>query len=227
VVLFDIDGTLVAGPKRGPSAGLLAMNSAAELLTGVEDTGDPREFAGRTDTQIARMLLQIAGETEPGHERVERLVAEYVKSLAAHVQTVPYSPLGDPAWAIPALERRGARVGLGTGNVRPGAEIKLRSAGILHLFDLDCGGFGDDAHTRDEVLRIGARRCDPSGRLPVLVVGDTPRDVEAARAIGARCVGTPFHRNTEAILRQAGAHAVVEAVGPELVATIEGLLQPV
>jgi len=227
VALFDIDGTLVTGPERGPSAGLLAMNRAAALLTGVDDTGDPREFAGRTDTQIARMLLQIAGDRDPRQERVTRLVELYVEGLAEFVSTAPYTALGEPGVAVRALEAAGGLVGLGTGNVRAGAEIKLACAGILDLFDLDLGGFGDDGISRADVLRVGARRCDPTGRLPIVVVGDTPRDVAAAIEIGALCVGTPYRKNTAAVLRGAGAHAVVERLGAGLVDEIERLISGV
>lgn len=226
-VLFDIDGTLVTGPERGPSAGLLAMNRAAELLTGVQDTGDPREFAGRTDTQIARLLLQIAGEHNPTAERVTRLVELYVEGLGRFVERAPYAPIGDPWAAIGGLEDMGGIVGLGTGNVRPGADIKLTNAGIRDLFDLNRGGFGDDGITRADVLRAGAERCDPSGSLPIVIVGDTPRDVAAGLEIGALCVGTPYRRNTAEILHRAGAHAVVDGVGADLVAAIERLVSAI
>ncbi|MBW2277461.1 MAG: HAD family hydrolase [Deltaproteobacteria bacterium] len=217
----------MTGPGRRPSAGLLAMNRAVELITGVEGAGDPMEFAGRTDTQIARMLLQIAGEPEPTAERVDRLVGHYVEGLASFVAPAPYSPIGDPRRAARELEAHGGIVGLGTGNVRTGADVKLTSAGIRDLFDLDRGGFGEDGLSRAEVLRVGARRCDPGRNLPVVVVGDTPRDVAAALEIGALCVGTPYHRNTADILRSAGAHGVVDQVGLYLAQEIVRLVSAI
>ena len=94
VVLLDIDGTLVTGPDNGPSAGLLAMNRAAYLVTssdlfgnpgeftGLTDMevarrfrlGDPSTFAGRTDVQIARQLLVLAGIDPPPENLVTELV---------------------------------------------------------------------------------------------------------------------------------------------------------
>jgi phosphoglycolate phosphatase-like HAD superfamily hydrolase len=227
VVLFDIDGTLITGPERGPSAGLLAMNRAAELMTGVRDTGDPRDFAGRTDTQIARLLLQTAGEPDPSPERVARLVELYVEGLAGFMEQAPYSRIGDPRAAIRELEAHGGIVGLGTGNVRPGADIKLSCAGIRDQFDLDRGGFGDDGASRADVLGVGKQRCDPSGRLPAVIVGDTPRDVAAALEIGAKCVGTPYRGNTSEILLSAGAHTVVDQVGVELAQEIVHLVSSI
>ncbi len=240
VVLLDIDGTLVTGPDNGPSAGLLAMNRAAYLVTksdlfgtprefaGLTDMeiamrfrlGDPEEFAGRTDIQIARRLLVLAGFDPPPENLVKELVDTYVDGLAVFAVDIGYTALGDLHMAVPRLNEIGAIVGLGTGNVPPGARIKLKSAGIEHLFDLEMGGYGDDGETRADLLRIGARRCDPAGNLPVIIVGDTPRDVLAAREIGAVCVGVPYCENTDSVLTKAGADTIIDAVGPGLVSFV-------
>jgi phosphoglycolate phosphatase-like HAD superfamily hydrolase len=93
-------------------------------------------------------------------------------------------------------------LGLGTGNVREGARIKLGHAGIYHRFSF--GGFGDDSIDRPEILAAGARRGAARLGLPlpacrVVVIGDTPKDIAAARAIGAACVAvaTGMHSVTE------------------------------
>lgn len=223
VVLFDIDGTLVANGSDGPSAGLVAMNRATHAVTGVRDACANVDFAGRTDRGIARMSLLAAGESAPLGPQIDALIAHYLQFLAEEITTKPYRPLGTPRSAVPALQAAGAIVGLGTGNVRAGGAAKLINAGIAELFDLDRGGFGDDSEDRAELLAIGALRCDPSGELPVVVVGDTPRDVAAARAIGAKCIGVPFWRNTASMLADAGADAVVDGVGPELVELVRHL----
>jgi phosphoglycolate phosphatase len=224
VVLFDLDGTLVESALGFPSAGLLAMNEAAFRLTGASNLGDPSEFAGRTDVQIARLLLDVGSFLFPRQNAVDELVGIYVKELERYILERPYAALGDPRAAICALERIGVIVGLGTGNVPRGATLKLASARLLDLFDLALGGYGDDGDTRAEVLAQGVRRCDPSGRLPVIIVGDTPRDVEAAHAIGAPCIGVPFKNNTEAILREAGADSVIPAVDGNIAHTVSQLI---
>jgi phosphoglycolate phosphatase-like HAD superfamily hydrolase len=245
VVLLDIDGTIVEGPAGRPSAGLLAMNRAAFLVTRthlVEDAGmldglsdleiakrfrlgDPSYFAGRTDPQIARRLIELALGRAPAAGEVEALLAHYVEGLAAFIPHNPYRPLGDVPGAVSALRGAGATVVLGTGNVRPGAAAKLESAGLDGLFDLSLGGFGDDGESRAEVLEAGARSCDPSRSREVVVVGDTPRDIEAARGIGALCVGVPFHDNTAEVLARSGANAVVIRVDAGLVDVIGGLIR--
>lgn len=223
-VLFDVDGTLVAGAAGEPSAGLIAMNVAAERITGIPALGDPVEFAGRTDMQIAYMLLAAGGVAKARPEQAAELIRAYLEELERNIARRPYFPLGEPAAAVGALDALGAAIGLGTGNVPRGAALKLRSAGIAQLFDLERGGYGDDGDDRAEVLARGAERCDPSGTLPVVIVGDTPRDVTAAHAIGARCVGVPFLRNTAEVLLAAGADAVIPAVGAELGEVVRQLI---
>jgi phosphoglycolate phosphatase-like HAD superfamily hydrolase len=224
VVLFDIDGTLLTGPTVKPSAGVGAMNRAALALTGIDNLHRKVEFAGRTDVQIARDLLAAAGIVDPAPEAVDRLIECYVADLNEAVVARPYVLLAGVVDAIAALRARGAIVGLGTGNVRRGAHAKLTSAGIGDAFDLDWGGYGDDADSRAEVLRTGALRCDPSASLRVVIVGDTPHDVSAAHAIGAVCVGVTTGAFDEPSLRKAGADAIVSSLDHTLVGVIEGLL---
>jgi phosphoglycolate phosphatase-like HAD superfamily hydrolase len=82
-------------------------------------------------------------------------------------------------------------VGLGTGNLRDGARLKLSRVGLHERFAF--GGFGSDHEARDALLRVGAERGAGTLRAPlsacrVVVIGDTPRDVAAAQAIGAECL---------------------------------------
>jgi phosphoglycolate phosphatase-like HAD superfamily hydrolase len=103
-------------------------------------------------------------------------------------------------------------MGLGTGNLRDGAQLKLARAGIDHHFAF--GGFGCDHEDRPTLVRIGAERG--AARLGVtlaacrvVVIGDTPHDVAAARALGAEslAVGTGGVAATELVA--AGATRVV------------------
>ncbi len=225
-MLLDIDGTLVAGSVDGPStAGVRAMKRATMEITGNNTTFGGAHYAGRTDPQIAKMLLEESGSIEPTRGNAEHLIAKYLRFLAEEIETTPYRVLGSPREAVQGLRAAGATVALGTGNVRSGAFIKLKSAGIDDLFNPLQGGYGEDGETRAALLRSGASNCDPSGRLPVIVVGDTPRDVAAAREIGARCIGIPYGPNSRAVLRDAGADAVSDAVNPGLVSLTRALVE--
>ena len=236
IVLFDIDGTLVTGPDDRPSAGLLAMNRASFLVT--EDgmfgppeelltlsdaeialrfkLGDPREFAGRTDLQIANMLLKRINGDLTDETLVSRLLDEYLLGLELFITESPYTALGDAAGCNEILRTNNIVIGLGTGNVAKGASLKLESAGISEEFDISLGGYGDDGDTRAEVLLKGAHRCGATSASKIVIVGDTPRDISAAKEIGAVSVGIPYRGNTPEILADCGADIVMPSVGPTL-----------
>jgi phosphoglycolate phosphatase len=101
-----------------------------------------------------------------------------------------------------------------TGNLRPLAEVKLGALGLDEYLDLDVGAYGDVHEIRAELVRVArdkagaAYRAHFSGRATVLI-GDTPFDVEAARATGARAVAVATGATAAAQLAAAGAHAVL------------------
>ncbi|MCA3016138.1 MAG: haloacid dehalogenase-like hydrolase [Myxococcaceae bacterium] len=189
VLLFDIDGTLLTAG----SAGRRAIRGAFEQRYGRADACDHFSFGGMTDQAIARQGLEAIGvSVTPA--AVAELLATYVGLLEHEVQRVPdaeYRVFPGVLDAVEVAHARGYAVGLGTGNVRAGATVKLRRVGLHLRFDF--GGFGDDAELRPELIRHGAERGAarlgrPRSETRVVVIGDTPKDVEAARAIGADCV---------------------------------------
>ena len=133
---------------------------------------------------------------------------------AAAVATAPRRP-------VPGARRRppAARVyqSVLTGNVRPLAEVKLAAVGLRYPLELSVGAYGDDHEDRTELIHLARRRaCAVFGHgatdfngAATIVVGDTPLDIEAALAAGARAVGVATGGYSAKALRQAGAHAVL------------------
>lgn len=224
VVLFDIDGTLVTGAQGRTSAGVRAMSSASVASVGQPSAFAGGDYAGRTDIQIARMLLADAGVSLPSREQIDTLIHHYIETLSRWIEELPYRALGRPRPAVERLRRDGALVGLGTGNVRAGAFFKLESAGIADLFRPDQGGFGEDGETRTELLEKGARSLDRSRTLPLIVIGDTPHDIAGAHGVGGRCVGVPFGPNSREVLEGAGADGVVDRIDESLGEVVRTLL---
>jgi phosphoglycolate phosphatase len=114
--------------------------------------------------------------------------------------------------ALDAAEARGCAIGLGTGNVREGARLKLERVGLHHRFAF--GGFGCDHELRAELIRVGAERGARALGAPleacrVVVIGDTPKDIAAAQAIGAECLAVATGTFTTADLT---AHAPTRVV---------------
>lgn len=224
VVLFDIDGTLISSPAGRTSTGSLAMNDASIEIAHQPARFTGADYAGRTDIQIARMLLEDAGISSPSKDKIDAFIDAYLTRLAERIPEHPSCVLGNPRAAVEALRKEGATVGLGTGNVRSGARLKLDSAKIGDLFEPLLGGFGEDGETRAELLEAGARLLNPDRTLPVIIVGDTPKDVEGAKKISALCIGVPFGKNDRTVLESAGADVVVDTLDESLVEVVRKLL---
>lgn len=218
VLLFDIDGTLLTfrGPSPGP--GRTAMARASIELFGADHTAGLR-FAGGTDLSLARAIATAARATAMEEAR-RALLARYTVFLEEELSRRPYVPLGDVHGTVTWAKGAGHRVALATGNLREGAAIKLRSAGLHALFPLEGGGFGGDHEARADFVRAAIDAA--AGHGEPIVVGDTDADVAAARATGARVIGVATSPAAREEL--AGADALAEDCGASLRAAIEALL---
>ncbi|MEO8903655.1 MAG: haloacid dehalogenase-like hydrolase [Polyangiaceae bacterium] len=207
VALFDIDGTLIVTGGTGRRS----VNRAFLKLYGRADACDSIAFDGMTDRLIARMGLEAIG-VEASAEAIDGWLAEYLIALEDEVtraEGTSFRLLPGMAAAIAAAHSADMAVGLGTGNVRQGARIKLERVGVHQHFRF--GGFGCDAEARPEVIRLGAERGAeqlgvPLAECRVVVIGDTPRDVDAAQAIGAECIAVATGRYSVSDLKTSGAH---------------------
>lgn len=207
VLLFDIDGTLVTTG----GAGRRSMELAFERLHGRRDACDSFSMSGMTDRAIARKGLQAIG-AEDSTGAIDAVIAAYLAHLAQEVHKVDdrsYRVFPGMREAVrEARARSGFAVGLGTGNVREGARVKLERVSIYDQFAF--GGFGCDAEDRTELIRFGAKSGAallgaPVEECRVVVIGDTPKDVHAAKGIGAECIGVGTGSYTPEALMEAGA----------------------
>lgn len=206
IFLFDVDNTLL----YSGGAGAKAMNLAFRDLFGVENGFAGVEFTGRTDTAIVRDALRLH-RLDDG--KFPALFTQFKASYLRHLARTLPETAGRLMPGVPALlralrETEGVRLGLATGNLRRGAMMKLEHYGIRPFFR--SGGFGDDSERRSEVVALAIRRLGgrPGGRNPVYVVGDTPLDVEAAKANRALAVGVTTGSSSAEELARAGADIV-------------------
>ncbi|HEY8073440.1 MAG TPA: HAD family hydrolase [Labilithrix sp.] len=215
VVLFDIDGTLLLTG----GAGRRAMEGAFVDVTGRDDACAHFSFAGMTDRAIARQGL-IATGREPTAEAIDALLDAYLARLAHEVTasegyTVMPGVREVLAW-LEGIER--VAIGLGTGNLERGARTKLTRGELWHRFAF--GGFGSDHEDRAELLRVGAARGAQRlgvaiASCRVVVIGDTPKDVAAAHAIGATCIAVATGSySLEDLARTGAAHAFATLEDP-------------
>jgi phosphoglycolate phosphatase-like HAD superfamily hydrolase len=198
VFLFDIDGTLIS--TGGAGKGALEAAMASEF--GRHELKGKVPFSGRTDRAIIRdLFLQNGVEETP--DNLRRLLTAYLGHLPTCLAGSPGKVLPGIAGLLDQLgDRDKAAVGLLTGNVRAGARAKLGHFGLFHHFAF--GGFGDHHFCRNDVAReaLAAVHQHLNGSVSpgrIWVIGDTPLDIECARAIGARvaAVGTGWHSMDE------------------------------
>jgi len=186
LVLFDIDGTLI----RTGGAGVKAFAKVFETEFKAVDGFERMKFGGRTDTGLVREFFgyhNIPATPENFKRFFERYVF-WLDHILKETQTTVCTGVWNFIRRLQALPKPPV-IGLLTGNIRLGAEIKLRHAGLWDVFVT--GGFADDSEERDKIAAIAKERGsrllneDLQGE-QVLVIGDTPLDIRCARAIGAK-----------------------------------------
>lgn len=211
LVLFDIDGTLISTGGRAGTA----LEQALLEVCGVERPVAPFRYSGKTDPQIVYELAALGGlDRAAVAPRIDRVFESYLAKLARVLEpsTVRVLP-GVAEWLAELATRDDCRVGLLTGNVRPGAEIKLKAAGLWESFAV--GAFGSDDENRDRLVPVARRRArerwgeEFDGQLTV-VIGDAEADVRCARAADARAI---------AVASGWTSREVLGAMGPDLLLT--------
>lgn len=186
LVLFDIDGTLI----QSGGAGEKAFARVCDVEFGIPDGTSRLNFAGRTDPAIVRDFFQQFA-IEPSPENFKRFLDRYVFHLDHLLVETAGRVLPGVLEMIEKLRARkhAPLMGLLTGNIRLGAQIKLSHYGLWQEFRM--GGFGDDHEDRNRIAMVARDRgrkflgSDLAGE-EIVVIGDTPRDTECAKAIGAR-----------------------------------------
>ena len=202
LVLFDIDGTLLVA--RG--AGRRALAAALKDVYGTAGDIDGYDLRGQTDPRIVFDVMEGAGlEREAVRERLDDCFEAYARGLAAEIGD------GDKVVTLPGIGDLVRRLhgeaevllGLLTGNIEAGARIKLGPTGLLPYFRL--GAYGSDHLDRRQLPSLAARRAHALVGVPfapdqVLVIGDTPRDIECARHFGAVAVAVATGQYTREAL---------------------------
>jgi phosphoglycolate phosphatase-like HAD superfamily hydrolase len=212
LILFDIDGTLVLTGR----AGMRAMNRACFDITRHPDPISGMAFAGRTDWSILDDIVTKHGRAlDP--PLLDDLRRRYVQHLAEEIQHRGHGTkdvMPGVRELLDALrQRQDAALALLTGNFEEGARIKLEYFDLWKYFP--CGAFGGDSASRNDLVPIAierARACGIADVSPsrVLVVGDTPSDVECALVAGAVPVGVATGGYSAEELRKSGADIVFE-----------------
>jgi phosphoglycolate phosphatase-like HAD superfamily hydrolase len=184
--LFDLDGTLLTTD----GAGRAALKLASADVFGIFEDLSNITIAGNTDSRIGREILAKHG-IPLSETALNRLLGAYLARLVDQLKLNPGRTLPGVVQMLDCLTEANVGIGLLTGNLRRGAELKLGAHGVERYFEF--GAFGDDDFDRNKLGPIALERAQAwykTGFSPdeIFVIGDTPRDVACARAFGARSV---------------------------------------
>lgn len=214
LVLFDIDGTLIQTGR----AGVRGMNRAFGDLFGAPQALDGVPVAGRTDRAIvSEVLAKIGQRAEP--ETIIRVRDEYCRHLPDALADPASRPMGVLPGVTDLLEHLESRddvvTGLLTGNFVAGAEIKLGHFDLWRRFAF--GAFGDDHTERRALVPVAVTQAVRQGHTTfepdrIVVIGDTPLDVDCAHAYGARAIAVATGMYPMDVLRECNAALTVETL---------------
>jgi phosphoglycolate phosphatase len=216
ILLFDIDGTLVSTG----GAGAVAWKQAFQELHGIP--ADINEFtdAGMTDPDVGAKTFEAVLHRKPTPHELAELIQRRLEHLPEAVAASEgYKVLPRVPERLRQLSRDGHLLGIITGNGDGAAHIKLQRGDLNRWFTfgayaaagLDRAGIVREAVGRGESI-LG--RDVPNAE--VHVVGDTPRDIDAAHAVGCTAIGVATGHYDAAALRAAGADHVLETLEQEL-----------
>ena len=224
LVLFDIDGTLISSGR----AGVRGMNRSFERLFGVSGALDRAVVAGRTDRAIVTEALSRAGQAadEGAVERVRDAYLEDLRDALIEGHATAGGVLPGVSALLDELASEGVATGLLTGNFANGAAIKLGHYGLWERFAF--GAFGDHHSDRRSLVPVAVAAAAAAGHGPfaaerIVVIGDTPLDVDCAHAHGARAIAVATGPFSHEALSETGPAITVRTLAEVNLRLIDSL----
>ena len=208
--LFDIDGTLL----RAGGAGARALDRVIAARYGIRGAMAGIDAGGKTDPWILEEMFAARMGRAPADHEIDAVLDAYVPVLAEECAKSERFRVLDGAFEVTAwLAARGCTVGIATGNILAGAQVKLARAGLTERFAF--GGYGSDSAIRAELVAKAIERGEAHAGTKashVVVVGDTMHDVRAAKACHALCVAVTTGTEPRSALEAGGADAVLDSL---------------
>jgi phosphoglycolate phosphatase len=215
-VLFDVDGTLISSGGAGAASWRLAFDDLYGIPADIGKFTDD----GMTEPEVSRLTFKTVVGHEPTRRELARVMSRRLHYLRQTVaESKAFKVLPGVGETLERLQSEGYLLGITTGGVEAAAHMKLARANLDHYFCF--GAYGSDSVDRTELTRTAIARAgtllgEPLDPKETLVVGDTPRDVEAAHGAGALAVGVASGHYTKDDLRAAGGDFVLGSLEEEL-----------
>ena len=216
ILLFDIDGTLVATGGAGAAAWKLAFQELHGIPADIGQFTD----AGMTDPDVGAKTFEAVLHRPPTPHELAQLIQRRLEHMPETVaESEGYRVLPGVRERLRQLSHDGHLLGLVTGNIDGAAHIKLQRGDLNRWFTF--GSYAGAGMSRGDIVREAVARAEAIvGRdVPnseIYVVGDTPLDIDAAHAAGCTAIAVATGHLDSAALRQAGADHVLETLEEEL-----------
>jgi phosphoglycolate phosphatase len=208
--LFDIDGTLIS---PGPSA-RKAINQAIENFTRTPPNLQIKDVAGMTDRLIVKNALKKNGKDGDITEVTNSIINDYLKLFeSTYLESAGAFVFEDALDLVQKVKEKRIPLGLLTGNVKRGAEIKLNRFDLMKHFSF--GAFGEEGATRSDLPIVARKRAQEILGISfefedIVLVGDTPEDAIAAKINGCKSIIVCRRQEWYDEIVKAGADLVVE-----------------
>ncbi len=217
LVLFDIDGTLITRPKKsnGFSAHKYAFHKAIKDVYKIEANIEEIEYPGMTDGQIIHQLLllkkdKISEEIIFSQEKLNLCFYLMEKYYKENMHKDPFCVIKGADTLVQELHKRDIHLGIVTGNLEKIACAKLSRISLKNYFPI--GGYGSDSRIRHKLIDIALERAKKhflqDDYEDIWVIGDTPRDVEAAQKAGVKVISVATGKYSEDLLQKASPDAL-------------------
>lgn len=224
LLLFDIDGTLM----HTHGVGRRSVETVLSELVGREVSTEGISFSGKTDPQILReVLVAVEAEADLTGDRFPEAVEGYQRVMRETFDPEGVTVLPGAVEIVERLaERDDVQLALLTGNLQAMAYLKMRAIGLDAHFPF--GAFGCDSENRNELPAVAVERAEAhAGRTfqpeEIVVIGDTPRDVDCARAYGTKVVAVATGRFSREELAEHGPDLLLDDLS-DLDACIDAIL---
>jgi len=210
--LFDIDGTLIS---PGPSA-RKAINRAIENFTGIPPKLQIKDVAGMTDRLIVKNALKKSGTDGDTTEVINSIINDYLTLFeSTYLESTGAFVYEDALDLVQKVKEKLIPLGLLTGNVKRGAEIKLNRFDLMKHFSF--GAFGEEGATRSDLPIVARNRAnqvlDQNYEYDeIVLVGDTPEDAIAAKVNGCKSIIVCRRQEWYDEIVKAGANLIVDSL---------------
>ncbi len=195
MLLFDVDGTLI----YSGGAGTRSIDLSFRETYGIKEAMKGISPDGKTDPLIIEEVFVKKLKKNPDKKEIEEILQKYLLYLQKEIKNPFYKIIeGVKEFLEWAEDSNKFLMGLATGNLEKGAIIKLRPSSLLKYFKF--GGFASDSHIRTEILKIAYQKGKKIAEREnfeisdVFVIGDTPRDIKAAKEAGFKSIGMATFR---------------------------------